>query len=73
MLFSLKQVEALGIAKHGSVEALRVFTVAQNRGKLTILQLHEVAWLTGDPTTIGPDANIRSDRFCGMGLRFFLL
>lgn len=70
-LFSLKHAETLGIAKYGSAEALRAFTITQSLGKLTNLEVHEVAWLTGDPATIGSDANIGTDRFCGMGSTIF--
>jgi hypothetical protein len=65
-LFSLKQSKALGVAQHGSAEAMERFITSQNAGKLTTNEIHEVRWLTGHPSTIGSVANAPNDRFCGM-------
>ncbi|PVH70276.1 F-box domain-containing protein [Cadophora sp. DSE1049] len=65
-LFSLKQAKALGVAEHGSAEAMEHFVTLQNAGKLTTNETHDARWLTGHPSTIGSDANVPADRFCGM-------
>ncbi|KAG9228341.1 hypothetical protein BJ875DRAFT_489968 [Amylocarpus encephaloides] len=58
--------KALGVAQHGSAEVMEHFVSLQNAGKLTTNEMHDVRWLTGHPSTIGSDANVPADRFCGM-------
>jgi len=70
-LYSLKQSKVLGVAQHGSVEAMEGFVTSQNIGKLTARDKLKVRWLTGHPSTIGSDSNVPSDRFCGMASTVF--
>lgn len=46
-VFSVKQVEVLAVAQHGSLEAMENFVTLQNAGKLTSLGGCDVRWFTG--------------------------
>ena len=73
-LVSLKQARELGVAVHGSEEAMGKFVALRNNGKLTCQQLHVGKWLKASfekpqshyQTVSISYANTPNDRFCGM-------
>ena len=73
-LVSLKQAKELGIAVHGSEEAMSAFVALQNAEKLTRRQLHVFQWLTAEypkpllhhPSNLPSFADTPDDGFCGM-------
>ncbi len=75
-LVSWKQARQLGIAVHGSEEAMNTFVTRQNVGKLTVTEAYNVLWLTRPMLERQSYRtcmleNTPNDRFPGMGATNF--
>ena len=70
-LVSWRQARELGIAIHGSAEAMESFVIAHNAGKLKGEDIYQVNWLTrsfpGGQNLDYSYTNEPNDPFCGMG------
>lgn len=78
-LVSLKQVRELGIAMHGSDEAMKSFFTSRNAEKLASRARHTAGWFTASSSESRPRQSSTSssyatnltDQFCGVASSYF--